>query len=239
MLSRNQEKLLRKLSQRKHRWKEQMFIAEGRKVVTELIQEGVRPEFLLATSTTEWAGMNTILLPEQEFQLWSSLSKADDVLGVFHFPEPASGSEELVVVIDGVKDPGNLGTIIRTCDWFGVQKIYCCNGTADVFNPKTVQSTMGSIARVSVVYEEPHEIFLHLQDYRLYGAEMAGEPFTEVKIAGRTALIVGSESHGLSSFWSNKAHRITIPKKSHSKVESLNVAVATAVILSHFAHIKS
>lgn len=236
MLSHNQEKLLRKLTQRKHRWKEKLFVAEGRKVVQELLSEGLQAEFLVACEGSDWEKKEAVILPGKAFQKWSGLSHGDEVLGVFAFPNPILREGNLSVVLDGVKDPGNLGTIIRTCDWFGVSALYCCQGTADIFNPKTVQSTMGSIARLKVEYATGEEIYDRLAaDHQFWMADMKGEELQKTKLNGKVALVMGSESHGPSPYWQDRAKAITIPRLTQSKAESLNVAVATAVILSHLA----
>lgn len=223
---------MRKLSARKHRWQQQLFVAEGRKVVQELLNEGLFPKFLLAEEGTAWADSAEVSLPAAEFQKWSHLEQSDEVLGVFPFPRFQDEISDAIVVLDGLKDPGNLGTIIRSCDWFGVNRLYCTRGTVDVFNSKTVQSSMGSIARVQVIYAEQEEIWKKVQNsHRLLCADMEGVAMNELKISGNFALVMGSESQGVSLFWKEKAEKVTIPRKGSSKVESLNVAIATAVIL--------
>lgn len=236
MLSRSQQKLLRKLSAKKYRQQYQMFVAEGRKVVREILREGLKPEFLLATAESEFAE-EAIIVSQKELEEWSSLEVPDQVLGVFPFPKVQEEIPDLVVVLDGIKDPGNLGTIIRTCDWFDIHKVYCTTGTTDVFNAKTVQSTMGSIARVRVRYASNEEILAELNSagYRILCADMDGESVSEIKHIAKTVLVMGSESHGPSEFWKHHSQRITIPRKGNSQAESLNVAVAAAIILSRLA----
>lgn len=236
MLSRSQEKLLRKLRSRKYRWEYRLFVAEGRKVVTELLQE-LEPRFLITDSKTGWKEYSALQVGSDVLKAHSSLDTPDEVLGVFPFPEASPMNSHTVLILDGLRDPGNLGTIMRTCEWFGLQTIYCTPGTVDVFNAKTVQSTMGSIARVGVEYLPEQEILdtLKAGGYDLLCADMVGADIAEVAIPSRTALIMGSESHGPSDFWKQNAQLVTIPRKGNSKAESLNVAIATAILLSAIA----
>ncbi len=238
MLSRSQQKLLRKLSSKKYRYQYRMFLAEGRKVVSELLDEGVKLEFLMALPSSGFASKG-VEVSEAELKKWSSLEVADEVIAVFHFPEVPQAEEGITLVLDGIKDPGNLGTILRTSDWFGISRIYCSTGTVDIFNPKTVQSTMGSIGRVRVEYLSNEHIYdrLHSGGYELLCADMEGEPFQTLQSGGRTAIVMGSESHGPSDFWKNHARGITIPRKGNSRAESLNVAVATAIILGQLSRL--
>ncbi len=236
MLSRSQQKLLRKLAAKKYRQQYRLFVAEGRKVVGELLAEGLIPEMLIATPDSDLAEKATIVSPE-ELKGLTNLEAADEVIGVFPFPEIAVATGNTIVVLDGIKDPGNLGTIIRTCDWFGVSEVYCSVGSTDIYNSKTVQSTMGSIARVKVSYISNEEIHsaLILSGAEVLCADMNGQSFTDFKPAGKTAIVMGSESHGPSDFWKEKAKAITIPRKGSSKTESLNVGVAAGILIAHLS----
>lgn len=233
MLSHSQQTLLRKLSSRKHRWRERRFVAEGRKVVSELLAASLKPRFLLAEQGTAWQEQGAIMLPAQEFRQWSNLESADEVLGVFQFPEFAEDKfPELVVVLDEVRDPGNLGTIIRTCDWFGVKRIYCVKGCTDVYNAKSIQSSMGSVARVEVIYDSAQNIYSELSgEYQLVCADMKGNSLTAWNPEYPIALVLGSESHGPSEFWRKRSDLVSIPAAPGAGAESLNVAIAGAVIL--------
>lgn len=237
MLSRSTEKLLRKLASKKYRWQLKMFIAEGRKVVQELLDEGLKVEHVFTKEGSDFKHLNAVTLSVSEFEKISQLSTADEVFAVFHFPEVKSKLGDKVVVLDKINDPGNLGTIIRTCDWFGIQQIFCTTGTVDVFNTKTIQSTMGSIARVNVEYASEEDIYRILSEsgYQLWCADMGGENLSETKSPGKLALVMGSESHGPSDFWKKNSRQVTIPRHESSKTESLNVAIATAIILGHIS----
>ncbi len=233
MPSRNQQKLLRKLTNRKHRWQQQLFVAEGRKVVKELLDAGLKAEFLLSDQPQLWPGAMEI--SSAELRELSQLEQADEVLGVFPFPAFAAGPAGFSLVLDGLKDPGNLGTIIRSSDWFGVKEVFCVNGTVDAYNAKCVQSSMGSIARVKITYGEPETIAASLSGHQLLVADMQGESLYELKPDTNTALIMGSESHGPSPFWKQRARAVTIPRKGGSSTESLNVAIATAIMLDRLS----
>jgi TrmH family RNA methyltransferase len=232
MLSRSQQKLLRKLSSKKYRQQYGLFVAEGRKVVAELLAESLKPEWLAAIPQSEFA-KQAIEVTEQELKELTNLEKADEVIGVFALPQVQVKDSKLKVVLDGIKDPGNLGTIIRTCDWFGVQEVYCTIGTTDIYNPKTVQSTMGSIARVRVNYLSNEDIFrvLNNDEAELICADMEGTQLKDFSTNRNVALVMGSESHGPSAYWKERCTGVTIPRKGNSKTESLNVGVAAGIFL--------
>lgn len=231
MLSHTQQSLLRKLSSRKHRWREGLFIAEGRKVVKDLLDAGMKPKFLVADEGSSWPAEHTIFISPVELNKWSQLETADEVIGVFHFPEfKRSEDADLILILDEIRDPGNLGTILRTCDWFGVKQVYCTRGTTDIYNSKCVQGSMGSIARVAVHYAGAEEILNELGETRqLVCADMKGEPLNKFVPQYPLALVLGNETRGPAGIWKEHGKVVTIP--SIGKAESLNVAIAGAVIL--------
>jgi TrmH family RNA methyltransferase len=142
----------------------------------------------------------------------------------------------LVLALDGVKDPGNMGTIIRLADWFGVQHILCTSNSVDQYNPKTVQSAMGSINKVQLHYGDLAQMLSDLDSYQIYACDLDGESIYETQFVEKTILIMGSESHGISDEILDMANRkITIPSVSNSGIDSLNVATATAISLSVFS----
>jgi len=233
MPSGTEQKLIRKLRQRKYRWQEKLFIAEGPKVIADLVREGLEP--LKAWSTELNSPYQAI--SEKDLQAISGFSTAHQSLAIFPFPRHSFGNAKRILILDGINDPGNLGTLIRTADWFGFEEIYCVTGTADVYNPKTVQSTMGSIARIKIAYADAQEIYDTLKDsHRLLSADMQGLSLGDFKQAPHKsiALVMGSESHGPSDFWKDKAEAITIDKdNSNSSIDSLNVAVAGAILMQN------
>ncbi len=237
MLSNTVEKLIRKLRQKKYRYEYGLFVAEGPKVVEELIKAGLTVKHLFAVDHTVWEAYGAQSIERRKLNDISQLDTPNGVLGVFEFPQYKScETSKIKIILDRVNDPGNLGTIIRTSDWFGVDKIYCTTGTTDVFNAKCVQSTMGSIARVEIEYLEEKEIEKITENHTLLVADMEGMNINYMKFDFEEVfLVMGSESHGPSDFWKERAQKITIPKTGESPVESLNVAVATAIILSRLS----
>lgn len=236
MLSRNQQKLLRKLRQRKHRWAEGLFVAEGEKVVRELLEAEVPCRHLFVGDTAEWQHPEAELVPAAELRQWSQLEQSEGPIGVFSFPQwPRPERYPLVVVADGLRDPGNLGTLIRTCDWFGVRQVFATPGTTDVFNAKCVQASMGSIARVAVRYLEPGAIVQQLgPEYHWLRADLEGTPLPEYELKPHTALVLGSESHGPQEYWRQYAPAVRIPHFGDSPTESLNVSASAAILLYAF-----
>lgn len=234
MMSGATAKLIRKLKQKKYRYEHKLFIAEGDKVVQELLIEGLKPKVVLTTSADiSFSDIKVDVISHKEMKELSSLSTAPGLLAVFPFPGFSANHKDLVLVLDAINDPGNLGTIIRTADWFGVKQIIAIEGSTDCFNPKCVQSTMGSIARVEINYLSRENALNHLDGFKLWGADMNGTSVSNiVPLKSRTALIMGSESHGYDNFWNSYVQKVTIPRGEGSHTESLNVAVATSILLA-------
>ena len=235
-LSKAQVKWVRSLQQKKHRDAEGVFVAEGAKCVEEL-----RKAFELVLLATSDNATYT------EIEQMSSLRTPQGVIGVFK--KRAFNSEipsGLLVALDGVQDPGNLGTIIRTCDWFGIHDILCSRDTADCYNPKVVQATMGALARVRVHYVDlPKELTLLQQSgLPLYGTLLEGENMYEpyaIPDKQRGVIIMGNEGNGISeSIRKLITHPLLIPSYpiNASTSESLNVSIATAIVLAEFRRIR-
>lgn len=233
MISNNTEKLLRKLRAKKYRWTMELFVAEGPKVVAEFLNLGLKPLHLFS-DTDSWENKGATIISSAQLKANSQLETSNEVLAVFPFPKiELPQDSKVTLVLDAINDPGNLGTIIRTADWFGIKEVFCTQGTTDIFNAKCVQSTMGSIARVKVNYDSQENILLKIKANKIYVAEMLGENIFEIeKGDSEITLVMGSESHGPSQFWKENAKPLTIPKKGDSSIESLNVAQACAVLLS-------
>jgi len=233
MLSNKLRKQIQQLKLKKYRKQWGLFVAEGEKVVHDLIVSGFSAEVLLATRP--FKGFSAIEITEEQMKTVTHFSSASPLLGVFQMPaSPIKPPPSFHMVLDQIKDPGNLGTLIRLCDWYGLSDLVCSPDSVDGFNPKVVQASMGSIARVKLHYL-PLEQHLANVNGPLYFADMQGQSVYEVHwqpTAG--ALVLGSESHGISSeLYRFKHQAITIPKGNAAAggVESLNVAVAGAILL--------
>ncbi|KGO80456.1 RNA methyltransferase [Flavobacterium beibuense F44-8] len=239
MVSKNQIKTITGLQQKKYRKEHKMFIAEGVKVVEELLNSYFELHQLFTTQND----FNTIPqskrieVTDAELKKISALTTQNTCLAVFLIPDeneilPDGG---LIVALDEVRDPGNLGTIIRMCDWFGVTHLVCSKGCVDVYNPKVVQATMGSISRVKVVYTDLEE-YLKNTSLPVYGTFMDGENIYTQQLPENGIVVFGNEANGISTAVEQTVtDKIAIPRfGAIQKTESLNVATATAIILSEF-----
>ncbi len=237
MLSKNQLKLITSLHQKKYRIRHGLFIAEGIKVVRELLNSSIKSVDLYTTEVIEeFESHKSQHISELELKKISTLKTPNKMLGVFEIPSMTQVKQEgLLLVLDNIKDPGNLGTIIRLCDWFGVEQIVCSKETVDCYNTKVVQSTMGSLTRVSLIYKDLIP-FLKTTILPIYGGFLDGENLYKTSLKKDGILIIGNESNGISKDISDLVkHKITIPRfgKLH-QTESLNAATATAIMLSEF-----
>jgi len=245
MLSKNQLKRLRGLQRKKERVNSGLFVVEGKKIVAEILQSSTTYVELYATSN--WFDNNpTFLNKDNSYELSdrdlgqvSSLKTPNEVLLVLKQKSLTSfdvvSNEVLVLALDAVNDPGNLGTIIRLADWFGVHHILCTSNTVDQYNPKTVQSAMGSINSVQMHYGDLGEMLSNLKSHTIYASDLNGDSIYTTSFAEKSVILMGSESHGISEeILSIVNKKITIPTFSVSGVDSLNVATATAIVLSEF-----
>ena len=257
-ISKNQIKFIRSLSQKKVRDSEQLFLAEGEKCVRELLQSF---EPFLIASSSPLSGINTLEATEMEIQQMSQLRHPQGVVAVFKMPtmvdlnaafkmlisQEATAASGLMLALDGVQDPGNLGTIIRTADWFGIEEIICSQDTVDCWNPKVVQATMGALARVHVHYINLYSFILNVlqsnqdgNNYPIYGTLLDGKNMYSpdaIPSKQRGIIIMGNEGNGISSaIRSLITHPLYIPSfpAERPTSESLNVGIATAIILAEF-----
>jgi RNA methyltransferase, TrmH family len=239
MLSKSEIKDIQSLSHKKFRDALNLFVAEGPKIVSELIE--LAPEMIENVyAVASWTGANGKYkaneISEQELQRISQLQTPNQVLAVvrkFESKEPSKDSFSLY--LDTIQDPGNFGTIIRTADWFGMENVVCSPGCADLYNPKVVQSTMASVARVNVYYEEQNSWLRH-QNAPVYAAVLKGKPLYDHEAVAKGVLIIGNESKGITDEVLQYAtEKITIPRI--GKAESLNAAVATGIILAHLTRL--
>ncbi|RYZ61645.1 MAG: RNA methyltransferase [Chitinophagaceae bacterium] len=233
MLSKKVLKDIQSLSLKKHRDETGLFVAEGPKVVEELM--AVAPSHVEKVyALPSWAGERTgvDIISEAELERASHLKTPNEVIAVCRqFESVRPHAAGFTLYLDTVQDPGNFGTIIRIADWFGVKNIVCSRGCADQYNPKVVQSTMASIARVNVYYDK-EETWLAEQTVPVYAATLHGKPLHSFSKTGEGILIIGNESKGVRPDWIALAsHPVTIPRR--GQAESLNAAVATGILLSH------
>jgi len=241
MITKTQAKYIQSLSHKKFRNEEGVFVAEGPKIINELLaQNNVQPVIIYALD--EWMKIfetessvpevpELVTIRQIDLDRISFLSTGNQVLGVFKKPVFGKRSNPLQLMLDGIQDPGNLGTIVRIADWFGIGKVICSSDTADLFNPKVVQSTMGSIARVEVMYEEL-EAYMQNHPQSYYGATLDGKPVNKIGKIASGVIVIGNESKGIRpGVIELLTDKITINRV--GQAESLNAAVATGVILSH------
>ena len=262
MISKALIKLVRSLEHKKGREKEHLFVAEGSKTVTELCRT-FTVERLAATD--EWYAQHrqtmlsdvlnsasAVVVTADELRRLSLLQHPQDVIALFRLPSDDNGTADidagksLVLALDGVQDPGNMGTIIRTADWFGVRNIVCSADCADVFAPKVVQSTMGSLAHVHIIYTDLRS-YLSEQPAGtpIYGTLLDGDDIYEQALSHNGIIVMGNEGNGISTDIRQIVNRrLLIPRYANDAVgngnegigsaESLNVAIATAVVLAEF-----
>ena len=237
MVSKNQIKLINSLQQKKYRKLHNLFIAEGKKVIQELIDANFSLEHLFVTKENLFdSKYNFELISDNDLKKISALTTANDCLAVFKIKEVNSHSSSgLELALDNIKDPGNIGTIIRLCDWFGISKIVCTEETVDIYNPKVVQATMGSLARVEVLYTNLAN-YLKTTDLEIFGTFMEGTNIYKTELPSKGIIVMGNEANGISTEIENLVtQKISIPRfGSLQQTESLNVATAPAVILSEF-----
>jgi TrmH family RNA methyltransferase len=238
MVSKNQIKLITSLQQKKFRQIHQLFVAEGVKVIQELLKSNFELEHLYVTEHLfeEIDTEKKSIISDTDLKRISSLSTANNCLAVFKIPAAIStNSDGLILALDNIRDPGNLGTIIRLCDWFGIAQIVCSEQTVDSYNPKVVQATMGSIARVAVKYVDLQK-YLSKATLPIFGTFMEGENVYSKDLPTNGILVLGNEANGISSEIEKLVtNKLSIPRFGDlQQTESLNVATATAIFLSEF-----
>lgn len=228
VISKNKIKLIHSLETKKGREKAGLFVAEGPKVVNDLLHAGFTAE--------------NIFEDIEDIKKISFLQHPQSMLGVFKLPSNEYYTEfsitQLVLALDGVQDPGNLGTIIRVADWFGIKDIFCSLDTADCWNPKVVQATMGSIARVQLHYVDLNKMVESLPaNYPIYATLLDGENIYKQELSHHGMIVMGNEGKGISPILRTKINRkLYIPNYSSNEdtAESLNVAIATSIVCAEF-----
>jgi len=235
-LSKNHIKLITSLSQKKYRQKHKLFVVEGVKVVHEFLNSSYELDIVFSSDTDFSSTNKFIEVTDQELKKISSLKNPNKVLAIFKIPNqinPIMGG--LILALDSINDPGNLGTIIRLCDWFGIEQLVCSNETVDCFNSKVVQASMGSLTRVAVSYLDLKK-YLQNASVPIFVADMDGLDVYKTKLPDSAVLVLGNEANGISDEIKQLVTtKITIPRYgAFQQTESLNVATASAILLSEF-----
>lgn len=238
MVSKNQIKLITSLQQKKFRFANQLFFAEGIKVIQELLESNFELVHLYTTQNDFEEVLNDTktVIHESDLKKISALTTPNSCLAVFKIPaEKKVIDSGLILVLDSIRDPGNLGTILRLCDWFGVDQLICSKDAVDIYNPKVVQATMGSIARVNVNYVDL-KVFISQTKLPVFGTFMDGKNIYKSVLPQEGIIIMGNEANGISPELEKLAkNKLAIPRFGKlQKTESLNVATATAIVLSEF-----
>lgn len=239
MLSKSRITLITSLKQKKYRTQHRLFVVEGIKTIQEFLNSSYNLEYLYTTSLFEGVSeREQTLVSESDLKKISFLKNTNSALAVFKIQDTILIDEsKLIVALDNVRDPGNLGTIIRLCDWFGVTDLICNLETVDCYNPKVVQATMGSLTRVNITYTNLESYLSDKRDLSVYGTFMNGNNlYTTSSVVKKGILVFGNEANGISEEIEKLVtEKITIPKfGAIQKTESLNVAMATSIVLSEF-----
>jgi TrmH family RNA methyltransferase len=235
MVVKNQLKFIKSLQQKKYRNEYGLFVAEGVKTVSTLLGSHYQVENVYTTQANALSidAAKVELISQKELTQMSGMQHPNVVLAVFHIPKPRPiDYGNWIVALDTIADPGNLGTIIRLCDWFGIESLVCSSNTVDCYNPKVLQATMGSIAGVNIGYTDLQS-FCANANVPIYGSFMDGKPVYTEDLTQPGILLMGNEANGISAaLEALVTQRISIPKFGGHATESLNVAMATAILLN-------
>jgi TrmH family RNA methyltransferase len=234
LLSKSQIKLITSLQQKKYRDKHGLFVAEGPKIIKELLNASFEIHSLFSIDDLGFDSIQQHQIDQADLKRISFLKNANTALAVFHIPEKKiTAKSGVIVALDAIRDPGNIGTIIRLCDWFGIEHLICSKDTADSYNPKVIQAAMGSTARVHIEYLDLDQ-FLEEINLPVYGGCLNGESVYKQQFPEDMIIVLGNEANGISNTILDKlTKKITIPQFGKlQETESLNVATATAILLN-------
>lgn len=248
-LNKHQIKLIRSLHQKKYRQKHQLFLLEGEKLVNEVLRD--KPEIvqgIIIQKNYAFPKNINADIYEADEKIYNSLSQLVSPPPVMAICKYLNNDKEIIIdlknsfsfYLDGINDPGNFGTIIRMCDWFGIQQIFCSSDTVEIYNPKVIQASKGSFLRVNVMYIEIDKLLSKInREINIYGADMNGKSIYEIK-EKKGIIILGNEANGISDKMRSIIHQyISIPKSKNSKAESLNVAMSAGIIASEFLNLQN
>jgi len=241
--SKNEIKFIKSLAIKKYRYKNASFIVEGLKSVQEFVQSGTKIQRIYLTSNLidqlnfDIHVYDCKIIDENDYKKLSEQNTPSGILAIILMRQAELNKKQLqegcTLILDNVQDPGNLGTLIRLADWFGIKQVICSVGTVDCYNPKTVQATMGSLCRVAVFYENLLDLMKEQKKIKKYSAILGGQNLYETKVEAPCFLILGNEANGINvDLKAFRNHGIEIPKM--GKAESLNVAIAGGIILAEF-----
>ncbi len=238
MLTNNDTKLINSLVKKKFRQKYNNFIVEGVKIIDETLKSPLKIHKIFSTEAIfKGFESQTEIISERDLKKISQLVTPNAALALCEIPqEKPIQTEGFILVLDDIRDPGNLGTIIRMADWFGIEQIICSRETVDLYNPKVIQSTMGSFLRIQINYTDLEEFFKHY-DHPVLGTFMEGKNIYQSEFPENAAMILGNEANGISEdLFPFITQKISIPRfGKKQQTESLNVAMATGIILSERA----
>ena len=238
MITKNQIKLIISLQQKKHRISNNLFLAEGEKVIRELLNSKFELVHIYCSENifSDLNKNNYSIIDDNDLKKISALATPNNCLALFKMSNNIDSIDDnLTLVLDNIRDPGNLGTIIRLCDWFGISQLICSPDTVDFYNPKVIQATMGSLTRVNIIYTDLID-FLEKTKLPIYGTFMDSNSIYKTDLSEKAIVIMGNEANGISSTIEKLIkNRLSIPRfGTIQKTESLNVATATAIVLSEF-----
>ena len=234
MVGKNQIRFLKSLGLKKNRIKYNKIVVEGTKTIKEFIDSKYKLDQLYSLDSKKIKNFKPEIITKSQLKSISSQKTPYGTLAVFNIADKSIQDSSFYVVLDNISDPGNLGTIIRTCEWFGINQIICSKSSVDCYNPKVIQSSMGSLSRVDVIYADIPK-FLKSKNIPIYAADIEGQKLGKSKISDKCIWVFGSESHGIS----DKIKKLvdisfTIPKYNENvKTESLNLSTSLAIILSY------
>ena len=235
MITNSEIKYIKKLGKKRFRNLYSHFVVEGEKVFYDFFKSNI--PIYKCYSTKKVQNQNNIIVTEKCMKRMTFMKNPSNILGVFSIPKKKKPPlDKKILILDNISDPGNLGSIIRLCDWFGFENIVCSKGTVDCYNPKVIQSSMGSLARINIFYEDLESYLLKVS-IPVYGTFLNGDFVNRVSFPDEFVLIFGNESIGISKPVCNfLSHRITIPKISNSVIDSLNITSAAAIILNQISN---
>jgi len=239
MLSKNEIKFIKSLQQKKNRKEKKMFVVEGVKAVNDLLKSDYETTNIYVTDSfdEEINFENITKITKKDMLRISGLKTPSKILAVAKIPtyqESQDFNNGLILCLENIQDPGNLGTIIRTANWFGIKKIICSLDTVDVYNPKVIQASMGAFTGTKLFYIDLHKFFLTYKN-PVFGTFLDGENIYTCHLPENACIVMGNEGNGISNkIKKNITKKLFIPPLGNTKAESLNVSIATAIIISEF-----